>query len=57
MKEVLARVSLSKSELYRRMVLGTFPARVRLGAKRVAFVEQEIDAWIAAQIEGRRANG
>jgi prophage regulatory protein len=55
--EAADRVSLSKSEIYRRMANGTFPSRIQLGPKRVAFVEQDIEAWIAAQIEGGRANG
>ena len=56
MKEVLGRVSLSKSEVYRRMKLGTFPMRIRLGPKRVAFAEADIDSWIASHIEGGRAD-
>jgi len=60
-KEVLARVSLSKTELYRRIKNCTFPAPLRLGAHRVAFLESEVDAWMdqraAARGEGGRGNG
>lgn len=55
--EAAARVSLSRTELYRRMANGTFPSRVRLGPKRVAFVESEVDAWIASHMEEGRSNG
>lgn len=55
--ETVARVTLSRSELYRRIDSGTFPSPVRLGPKRIAFVEREVDAWIASRIEGGRANG
>lgn len=54
--ETLHRVSLSKSTVYRRMHEGTFPSCVRIGPKRVAFVESEVEAWIAAQIDGGRAH-
>jgi prophage regulatory protein len=33
--------------------LGLFPRRVRLSATRVAWVEHEIDRWIAARIAER----
>jgi prophage regulatory protein len=46
LREVLDRASLSKSEIYRRIRLGTFPAQVRLGPGRVAFVEAEISQWL-----------
>ena len=55
--EAAARVSLSRTEIYRRVANGTFPSRVRLGPKRIAFVEHEVEAWIANRIQGGRANG
>jgi prophage regulatory protein len=51
--EVAGRVSLSRSEIYRRMKLGVFPQRVRLGPKRIAFLESEIDAWMEERIQAR----
>lgn len=51
--DTLKRVSLSRSEIYRRMKLGVFPQRVRLGPKRVAFLESEIDAWMEERIQAR----
>lgn len=32
---------------------GKFPTPVKLGAKRIAYVRAEVEAWIAAKIEGR----
>lgn len=50
MKQVLERVSLSRTTLYERMDAGTFPQSVPLGPKRIAFVESQVDAWMQAQI-------
>ncbi|WP_232348237.1 helix-turn-helix transcriptional regulator [Burkholderia pseudomallei] len=35
--EVRARIGVSKTEIYRRIAAGTFPAGVRLGARAVAW--------------------
>ncbi len=51
MKEVLDRVPLSKTEIYRRIGAGRFPSPVRIGERRIAFVEAEISTWISDQIE------
>lgn len=49
MRAVLERVPLSKSEIYRRIKAGTFPSQIRIGAQRIAFLESEIDRWMADQ--------
>ena len=49
--QVLARVGLSRSTVYQRMSEGSFPAPVSLGDRAVAWVENEIDAWISDRIE------
>lgn len=44
--------TLSTSEIYRRIAVGTFPAQVTLGPKSVAWIETEVMAWcdlLAAQ--------
>lgn len=41
----------SKSSIYRLIALQEFPQPVRLG-RSIAFLESEIDAWIAAQPRG-----
>ncbi len=52
--EVKARVALSKTELYRRIKEGRFPRQVRLSARRVAWHEREIDAWVLAAVADGR---
>lgn len=47
--EVRARIGLSKSEIYRRIAAGTFPASVKLGARAVAWRESAVEAWIRAR--------
>lgn len=55
MREVCRRTGLSKSSIYDLMAQGRFPKTVRLGGRSVAFVETEIDEWIAARIAARNA--
>lgn len=47
---VMARTSLSRSEIYRRMNAGDFPRPVQLSPRRVGFIKSEIDAFIDHQI-------
>lgn len=55
-KQVQARTGLARSSIYERVKAGTFPPPVRLGdgAKAVGWIEGEIDAWLAAQVEKSR---
>jgi prophage regulatory protein len=46
--EVLRRVSLSKSTLYAYMKEGRFPKCRKVGTKRVAWLESDVENWIAA---------
>lgn len=43
----------SAAQLYRKIKDSSFPAPVRLGENRVAWPEDEIDAWINARIAER----
>ena len=43
--------TLSKPEIYRRIKRGEFPAQVRLGVSRVAWLESDVEAWIKRQVE------
>ena len=45
--QVLERVPLSTSTIYRRMKAGTFPQCVPIGDNSVAWYESDIDAWMA----------
>lgn len=56
-RSVLSRVTLSNSELYRRIKAGQFPAPVPLSpdGRRVAWVRAEVDRWLAERIAQRGA--
>jgi prophage regulatory protein len=45
--EVLRIIGFSGSTLWREIQAGRFPAPVPISAKRVAFLESEVRAWIA----------
>lgn len=53
--QVKVRTGLSRSEIYRRVQCGDFPAPVPLGARASAWVASEVDAYIAARIAARDA--
>ena len=53
LREVLRRTSLSRTHTYRLIKAGTHPRPVPLGPHRVAFVESEIDDWMAVRIAAR----
>jgi prophage regulatory protein len=46
---------LKKSAIYAGMEEGTFPRQVPLGERAVAWLQDEIEAWIAARIAARDA--
>ena len=48
---VQAQTGLSKSEIYRRIKLGTFPEPLKLGARAVAWPAVAIEAWVKALIQ------
>jgi prophage regulatory protein len=54
---VIAKAGKSRSGIYEAVKAGTFPAPVETGPHAVAWVEAEIDAWIAAKIAARDESG
>lgn len=54
-KEVIKITSLSRATIYKYMAEDSFPKPVSLGAKAVAWVEDEVENWIMDKIE-RRTN-
>lgn len=50
---VMARTGLSRSEVYRRVAQGTFPAPVKIGQRSSAWAGKEVDAWIEECIASR----
>jgi prophage regulatory protein len=55
LEQVKARTGLSRSTLYAYIREGRFPAPVAISERCVAWVEGEIDGWIAERIAARRA--
>jgi prophage regulatory protein len=53
--EVRSRVPYSRSTIYQLIKESKFPKPVSLGARAVAWLESDIDAWIEARIASERA--
>ena len=51
--DVIERTGLGRSTIYKLMAEGDFPLNVSLGARAVAWVEQEIEDWIFSRIAQR----
>ena len=56
-REAIKKTGLSKSGVYDLMNAGQFPKSIRLSdtGRTVAFIEAEVDSWIAARIAARKA--
>jgi prophage regulatory protein len=48
-------ISYSKAQLWRKVKDKSFPAPTKIGAARNAWIDQEIDTWIAERIAERDA--
>lgn len=55
LSEVIEKVGLETSAIYERIAEGKFPAQVPIGRRAVAWVEDEVDAWVAEHIAARDA--
>ncbi|MBM4262992.1 MAG: AlpA family phage regulatory protein [Deltaproteobacteria bacterium] len=55
--EVKAITGLSRSTIYFRIALGTFPKQVPLGGRTVGWLEAEIQNWLHEQVEASRQPG
>ncbi|KMJ43621.1 dipicolinate synthase [Xenorhabdus khoisanae] len=53
--EVQRRTGYSKAWIYKLISDGEFPQQVKIGPRSVAFIEAEIDHWIAQRIAESRA--
>lgn len=51
---VETQTGLSKSEIYRRIKLGTFPKPLKLGARAVAWPSSIIEEWVRSLIQGSK---
>jgi prophage regulatory protein len=52
--DVKSQVGLGRSAIYQKIKAGDFPAPVSLGARAVAWLSDEIAAWMDARIEVSR---
>ena len=55
LKDTAAATSLSRTMVQIMAREGHFPAAVKLGERRLAFVRSEVDAWIDSRIAARAA--
>ena len=55
LNDVKKMTGLSRSSIYAYINKGDFPAQVKLGERSVAWVEQEVIAWIDGRILARGA--
>lgn len=54
--DVIERTGLSRRTLYQEISESRFPKAVQLTARRVGWVEEEIDGWIAAKVAARNVS-
>jgi len=54
-KTVCERTSLSRSTILNLRAVGQFPEPVEIAYQRIAWVESEVESWIAARIAERNA--
>ena len=52
--EVIRRTGMSRSSIYKAMSENRFPAQISLGARSVAWLEDEIDEWLQQRIDESR---
>lgn len=54
--EVMNRTGYGKARIYRLINEGLFPQPIKIDSRAIAFVESEVDEWIASAIERSRKN-
>lgn len=50
LQEVKRQTGIGRSSIYLKIKAGNFPHPIKLGARTVAWLESDIDAWIEQQI-------
>ena len=48
--DVIKKIGLSRSSLYKHMAAGTFPQSIALGERAIGFLSSDIDDWIDSRI-------
>jgi len=51
-RTVVNETGISRTEVYRKIAAGNFPAPIKLGAKAVAWSSLAVQAWIQSKIAG-----
>ena len=51
---VMEITTLSRSTIYNWIRAGSFPAPVKLGPRSVAWLKEEVDAWVTARVAKTR---
>lgn len=54
LSEVQRRTGYGKAWIYKLISAGKFPQSVKIGSRSIAFVESEVDAWVANKIAESR---
>lgn len=54
LEDVENRTGLAKTTIYKRMKDRQFPQRIKLGDRRVVWLESEVNNWMAEQISKNR---
>jgi prophage regulatory protein len=52
--QVIERCGFSRSAIYKAIAAGTFPRPIRLGLRAVAWVESDVEEWLANKIAASR---
>lgn len=55
-KEVQSKTGLGASSIYAMMKQGKFPKAITLSERRVAWLESDVDQWIAERINSRETS-
>jgi len=51
LKQVVLKVGLSRSQIYKLIAKGSFPEQIKIGPKISAWPEHAIDQWISHQVD------
>ena len=54
--EVIKRTGIPRSSIYSAIKDGQFPSPISLGARRIGFLENEIDTWLEGRIKQSRSS-
>ncbi|GLX65533.1 DNA-binding protein [Proteus vulgaris] len=55
--EVQRRTGYGKAWIYKLINAGKFPQSVKIGTRSIAFIESEVDEWVASKIAESRSGG